>query len=65
LGLALSFGPLSHASNLPNVDFIDVSHNNNQDGLPLAFYQTVKAGGVKGVVVKVSEGEYFVDPADP
>jgi GH25 family lysozyme M1 (1,4-beta-N-acetylmuramidase) len=63
MGLALSFGLPSYASNLPNVDFIDVSHHNNENGLPLAFYQTVKAGRVKGVVVKVSEGSYYVDPA--
>jgi GH25 family lysozyme M1 (1,4-beta-N-acetylmuramidase) len=63
MGLAFSFGFYTHASTTPNVDFIDVSHHNNEDGLQLAFYQTVKAGGVKGVVVKVSEGAYYVDPA--
>jgi LysM repeat protein/GH25 family lysozyme M1 (1,4-beta-N-acetylmuramidase) len=47
----------------PNVDFIDVSHYNGEQGLPLSFYQTAKAGGVKGTVVKVSEGTYYVDPA--
>ncbi|MED1201930.1 GH25 family lysozyme [Heyndrickxia acidicola] len=62
-GLAFSFGSYAHASSTPDVDFIDVSHHNNEDGLPLAFYQTIKAGGIGGVVVKVSEGSYYVDPA--
>jgi LysM repeat protein/GH25 family lysozyme M1 (1,4-beta-N-acetylmuramidase) len=61
-GLAFSFVGPTFAEQ-PNVDFIDVSHHNAEAGLPLAFYQTVKAGGVQGVVVKVSEGEYYVDPA--
>lgn len=47
----------------PNVDFIDVSHHNNEAGLSLAFYQTIKKAGVHAVVVKVSEDRYFVDPA--
>jgi GH25 family lysozyme M1 (1,4-beta-N-acetylmuramidase) len=65
LGLAFSFGFVNHpkASTQPDIDFIDVSHHNSEKGLPLAFYQTVKAAGVKAVVVKVSEGEYYVDPA--
>jgi GH25 family lysozyme M1 (1,4-beta-N-acetylmuramidase) len=62
LGLAFSFG-FSAFAIAPDVDFIDVSHHNNESGLPLAFYQTIKAGGVNSVVVKVSEGEYYVDPA--
>jgi len=62
LGLAFSFGFSAHAQQ-PDVDFIDVSHHNAQKGLPLSFYQTIKQGGVKGVVVKVSEGSYYVDPA--
>lgn len=62
LGLAFSFGFSAYAHQ-PDVDFIDVSHHNAQKGLPLAFYQTIKKSGVKGVVVKVSEGSYYVDPA--
>jgi LysM repeat protein/GH25 family lysozyme M1 (1,4-beta-N-acetylmuramidase) len=62
MGLVFSFGSSAFAST-PNVDFIDVSHHNNEFGLPLAFYQTLKSGGVNSVVVKVSEGEYYVDPA--
>lgn len=62
LGLAFSFGFSAYAQQ-PDVDFIDVSHHNAQKGLPLAFYQTIKKSGVKGVVVKVSEGSYYVDPA--
>lgn len=62
LGLAFSFGANTFAEK-PSVDFIDVSHHNREQGLPLAFYQTVKASGVKAVVVKVSEGQYYVDPA--
>ncbi|AGK52048.1 GH25 family lysozyme [Bacillus sp. 1NLA3E] len=62
MGLAFSFGISSYAS-APDVDFIDVSHWNGESGLPLAFYQTIKAGSVDAVVVKVSEGTYYVDPA--
>jgi len=62
IGLAFSFG-LSAFAEQPDIDFIDVSHHNAEQGLPLAFYQTIKAGNVQGVVVKVSEGEYYVDPA--
>lgn len=47
----------------PKVDFIDVSHHNSRNGLPLSFYQTIKASGVNGVVVKVSEGTYYLDEA--
>ena len=59
---ALSSGFSAIASE-PNVDFIDVSHYNNETGLPLAFYQTIKETGVNAVVIKVSEDRYFVDPA--
>ena len=62
VGLAFSFGFSANAEQ-PNVDFIDVSHHNSEKGLPLSFYQTIKQSGVKGVVVKVSEGSYYVDPA--
>lgn len=62
LGLAFSFAFSAYAD-APNVDFIDVSHHNKQDGLPLSFYQTIKSGGVNAVVVKVSEGTYYVDTA--
>lgn len=62
LGLAFSFAVSTYAQQ-PDVNFIDVSHHNAQKGLPLSFYQTIKRGGVKGVVVKVSEGSYYVDPA--
>jgi GH25 family lysozyme M1 (1,4-beta-N-acetylmuramidase) len=62
MGLAFSIAPNVMAQQ-PNVDFLDVSHYNAEQGLPLSFYQTAKAGNVKGVVVKVSEGTYYVDPA--
>lgn len=62
IGLFFSFGVSSFAEE-PDVDFIDVSHHNRELGLPLGFFQTIKASGVKGVVVKVSEDRYFVDPA--
>jgi len=62
VGLFISFGINSYAEE-PDVDFIDVSHHNRELGLPLAFYQTIKESGVKGVVIKVSEDRYFVDPA--
>ncbi len=45
------------------IDFIDVSHHNAEQGEPLSFYQTMKAGGINSVVVKVSEGQTYVDPA--
>lgn len=61
-GLAFSFG-LSAFAATPDIDFIDVSHHNSNSGLPVAFYQTVKASGVQGVVVKVSEGTGYRDPA--
>jgi GH25 family lysozyme M1 (1,4-beta-N-acetylmuramidase)/LysM repeat protein len=63
LGLASSIGFSSAYAAQPRVDFIDVSHYNALQGESLAFYQTIKNSGVKGVVVKVSEGTYYVDPA--
>lgn len=62
VALAFSFG-LSAFAATPDIDFIDVSHHNAEKGLPLAFYQTVKASGVQGVVVKVSEGTGYLDPS--
>lgn len=62
VALALLFClPASAAT--PKVSFIDVSHHNAQQGLSLAFYQTIKAAGVNGVVVKVSDGTNYIDPA--
>lgn len=62
LGLAFSFVIPTYAEQ-PRVDFIDVSHWQGNSGLPLAFYQTLKAGNVNAVVIKVSDGQYYVDPA--
>lgn len=62
VALAFSFG-LSAFAQTPDIDFIDVSHHNSNSGLPLAFYQTIKASGVQGVVVKVSEGTGYLDPS--
>lgn len=61
--LAFSFAGPSFAAKQPDIDFIDVSHWNAEQGLPLSFYQTIKLGGVQGVVVKVSEGTSYLDPA--
>lgn len=61
--LAFSFVAPSFAAKQPDIDFIDVSHWNAEEGLPLSFYQTIKLGGVQGVVVKVSEGTSYLDPA--
>jgi LysM repeat protein/GH25 family lysozyme M1 (1,4-beta-N-acetylmuramidase) len=61
-GLVLSFSVSTFAQS-PRVDFIDVSHYQGEQGLPLSFYQTIKNASVKGVVVKVSEGTYYVDPS--
>lgn len=60
IALVLSFVAPTFAA---NVDFIDVSHHNGNSGLSLAFYQTIKAAGVNGVVVKVSDGTNYIDPA--
>ncbi len=62
VGLAFSIAPNVLAQQ-PNADFLDVSHHNAEQGLPLSFYQTIKAGNVNAVVIKVSEGTYYVDPA--
>ncbi|WP_052137873.1 LysM peptidoglycan-binding domain-containing protein [Heyndrickxia ginsengihumi] len=62
-GVALPFSFNAQAATSPDVDFIDVSHYNSELGLPLAFYQTIKSADVNSVVVKVSEGTYYVDPA--
>lgn len=61
-GLAFSFAPNTYAAT-PSVDFIDVSHHNAEQGLPLSFYQTMKSGKINAVVVKVSDGQSYVDPA--
>lgn len=61
--LAFSFAGPSFAAKQPDIDFIDVSHWNSEEGLPLSFYQTIKLGGVQGVVIKVSEGTSYLDPA--
>jgi GH25 family lysozyme M1 (1,4-beta-N-acetylmuramidase) len=64
IALVLSFcAPFRAQAATPKVDFIDVSHHNAQGGLPLSFYQTIKAAGVNGVVVKVSDGTNYIDPA--
>jgi GH25 family lysozyme M1 (1,4-beta-N-acetylmuramidase) len=47
----------------PVIDTVDVSHHNAEYGLPLSFYQGVKQRGVKGVIVKTSQGTSFIDPA--
>nr|WP_304654864.1 GH25 family lysozyme [Sporolactobacillus sp. STSJ-5] len=63
LSLALTFSfclPASAAT--PDKDFVDVSHWNNNSGLPLSFYQTIKAGGYKAAVVKVSDATNYLDP---
>lgn len=61
--IVLTFSFALSALAAPKVDFIDVSHHNAQGGLSLAFYQTIKASGVNGVVVKVSDGTNYTDPA--
>jgi GH25 family lysozyme M1 (1,4-beta-N-acetylmuramidase) len=61
-GLAFSFG-FSAIADQPKVDFIDVSHWNAPNGLPLSFYQTLKADGINAVVVKVSDGQTVLDSA--
>lgn len=64
IALVLSFcAPFRAQAATPKVDFIDVSHHNAQGGLPFSFYQTIKAAGVNGVVVKVSDGTNYIDPA--
>lgn len=58
--LSMSLG-LSVFAQQPRVDFIDVSHWNSEQGLPLSFFQTIKQSGIQGVVVKVSDGQTYVD----
>ncbi len=55
--------PFKVFAQTPSIDFIDVSHHNAEQGEPLSFYQTMKAGGINSVVVKVSEGQNYLDPA--
>ncbi|MCM3024623.1 GH25 family lysozyme [Heyndrickxia ginsengihumi] len=61
-GLAFSTCPNVFADT-PKIDFIDVSHHNNDSGLSLAFYQTIKKSGINAVVIKVSDGQNYLDPA--
>jgi LysM repeat protein/GH25 family lysozyme M1 (1,4-beta-N-acetylmuramidase) len=56
VAMILSFAAPSFAAQ-PDHDVIDVSHHNySSQGLPLSFFQTIRAYGVKGMVQKVSEG---------
>ena len=57
-----SLGKSLNASDatLPNKDFIDVSSWNG--ALTVDQYKKMKSYGVKGVVVKLSEGDYYVNP---
>lgn len=59
--LVLSFS-LPADAETPSKDFVDVSHWNNSQGLPLSFYQTIKRGGYKAAVVKVSDSTNYLDP---
>lgn len=58
--LVLSF--IAPAQATPEKDFVDVSHWNNSKGLPLSFYQTIKRGGYKAAVIKVSDSTSYLDP---
>jgi GH25 family lysozyme M1 (1,4-beta-N-acetylmuramidase)/LysM repeat protein len=60
VALALSFCLPANADT-PDKDFVDVSHWNQEGGLPLSFYQTIKAGGYKAAVVKVSDASNYLD----
>jgi GH25 family lysozyme M1 (1,4-beta-N-acetylmuramidase) len=61
--LVLSFcAPFPVHAAEPSKDFVDVSHWNNSKGLPLSFYQTIKRGGYKAAVVKVSDSTNYLDP---
>ncbi|MFX3616524.1 MAG: GH25 family lysozyme [Sporolactobacillus sp.] len=61
--LVLSFcAPFPAQAATPSKDFVDVSHWNNSKGLPLSFYQTIKRGGYKAAVVKVSDSTNYLDP---
>jgi LysM repeat protein/GH25 family lysozyme M1 (1,4-beta-N-acetylmuramidase) len=63
LAIGLSVPIVTEASSLPKIDVIDVSHHNNSKGESVAFYQTLKASGVNGAVVKISEGQTVLDQA--
>ncbi len=59
----LAFSFVLPASAAGRIDFLDVSHYQSESGLPLSVYQTAKRGNIDGVVVKVSEGNGYRDPA--
>lgn len=61
VAMILSFAAPSFAQS-EKVDFLDVSHYNSEQGLPLSFYQVVKEGlGTSGICIKVSEGNNVRD----
>lgn len=47
----------------PRIDFIDVSSNNGE--ISVEQYKKMKAAGVKGVVVKLTEGSVYRNPLAP
>lgn len=48
------------AQKAPNIDFIDVSSHNGY--LSEENYRTIKSYGVKGVIVKLTEGTTYINP---
>ncbi len=63
-GVVFSFVSPSFAATKPSVDFVDVSHWNSQNGLPVSAFQTLKMGNINGVVLKISDGHNgYIDPS--
>ena len=50
----------NYNNNLPSADFVDVA--SWQGYLSIKDYQVMKESGIKGVVIKVSEGTHYVNP---
>jgi GH25 family lysozyme M1 (1,4-beta-N-acetylmuramidase)/LysM repeat protein len=62
IAMIISFAVPSFASQ-PSVNHNDVSHWQDQNGLPLSYFQTIKRGSVDGVSVKATDHTNYIDPA--
>jgi GH25 family lysozyme M1 (1,4-beta-N-acetylmuramidase)/LysM repeat protein len=60
--LALSFVAPAQAGT-GRVDFIDASHYQAKDGLPISYFQTIKRAGTDGAAFKVSDDNDYRDPS--
>jgi GH25 family lysozyme M1 (1,4-beta-N-acetylmuramidase)/LysM repeat protein len=62
LALAFSFC-LPASAETGKVDFIDASHYQSINGLPISYFQTIKRAGTDGAAFKVSQGNTYRDPS--